>query len=156
LGALAWIGRMSAGNETTTSLLCSACGALSSEFNVRCSTCGAPLSPPVMGRAQASFLDRPVGARALGQYRLRRPLGRGGVASRWLAEEAYEGRKLRDVALKLFFAPEERDAAARWREDVVREAGALCRVEHPNVVRFHSLQREDALGVIGLAMEYVA
>src|SRR5262245_17462107 len=132
---------MDAGQETTGSIRCGACGALSSAFNVQCSTCRAPLAPPVT-RPGKAFLDRPEETRLLGPYRLIRPLGQGAFAPVWLAEEAYEGRKLRDVALKRFFAPDGRDAAARWREDIVREAGALCRVEHPNVVRFLSLQRD--------------
>ncbi|WP_437898733.1 serine/threonine-protein kinase [Sorangium sp. So ce124] len=99
------------------------------------------------------------GAR-LGPFRLVRQLGSGGFAPVWLAEEVYEGRKLRDVAIKLFFVPEQLagspDATAAWRDTILDEAQALCRVEHPNVVRFYSFQRDDALGVVGLVMEYVA
>ncbi|WP_438042486.1 serine/threonine-protein kinase [Sorangium sp. So ce128] len=99
------------------------------------------------------------GAR-LGPFRLVRQLGSGGFAPVWLAEEIYEGRKLRDVAIKLFFVPEQLagspDATAAWRDTILDEAQALCRVEHPNVVRFYSFQRDDALGVVGLVMEYVA
>ncbi|WP_437328354.1 serine/threonine-protein kinase [Sorangium sp. So ce381] len=99
------------------------------------------------------------GAR-LGPFRLVRQLGSGGFAPVWLAEEVYEGRKLRDVAIKLFFVPEQlagsSDATAAWRDTILDEAQALCRVEHPNVVRFYSFQRDDALGVVGLVMEYVA
>ncbi|CAN91745.1 Protein kinase [Sorangium cellulosum So ce56] len=96
----------------------------------------------------------------LGPFRLVRQLGSGGFAPVWLAEEIYEGRKLRDVAIKLFFVPEQLagspDATAAWRDTILDEAQALCRVEHPNVVRFYSFQRDDALGVVGLVMEYVA
>jgi tetratricopeptide (TPR) repeat protein len=78
----------------------------------------------------------------------------------WLAEEVYEGRKLRDVAVKLFFLPPEIAAgsagAAKWHDYVIGEARALCRVEHSNIVRFHTLVRDDAHGVVGLVMEYVA
>ncbi|WP_437591761.1 serine/threonine-protein kinase [Sorangium sp. So ce1000] len=99
------------------------------------------------------------GAR-LGPFRLVRQLGSGGFAPVWLAEEVYEGRKLRDVAIKLFFVPEQLagspDATSAWRDTILDEAQALCRVEHPNVVRFYSFQRDDALGVVGLVMEYVA
>ncbi|WP_437745057.1 AAA family ATPase [Sorangium sp. So ce1504] len=99
------------------------------------------------------------GAR-LGPFRLVRQLGSGGFAPVWQAEEIYEGRKLRDVAIKLFFVPEQLagspDATAAWRDTILDEAQALCRVEHPNVVRFYSFQRDDALGVVGLVMEYVA
>ncbi len=78
----------------------------------------------------------------------------------FLAEEVHEERKLRDAALKLFFLPDRLGAAsaeaAAWRDGVLGEARALCRIEHPNVVRFYSVQRDDARGVLALAMEHVA
>ena len=43
------------------------------------------------------------GERRLGPFRLLHKLGQGGFAPVWLAEEAYEGKRLRDVAVKLFF-----------------------------------------------------
>jgi serine/threonine protein kinase/tetratricopeptide (TPR) repeat protein len=145
--------------KTTGSLQCPACGAWSSEFDVVCSACRADLDVASSRPAPPAFLDLAPEARVLGPYRLVRPLGRGGFAPVWLAEEIYGGRKLRDVALKLFFLPEGTTAdpagASAWRQDVVAEAGALCRVEHPNVVRFHALARDDAHGVVGLAMEYL-
>jgi serine/threonine protein kinase len=98
--------------------------------------------------------------RCVGPFRLVRQLGHGGSAPVWLAEDVFEGRKLRDVAIKLFFVPERiassPDAALRWREGILEEARALCRVEHPSIVRFYALHRDDARGVIGLAMEHVA
>src|SRR5262249_19187215 len=35
------------------------------------------------------------------------------------------------------------------------EAARLCRVEHPNIVRFYSLPVDEERGIVGLAMEYV-
>jgi serine/threonine protein kinase len=93
-----------------------------------------------------------------GPFRLLRRLGQGGFAPVYLAEEAHEGRKLRDVALKLFcFEDGGRSAeSAAARERVIDEARALCRVEHPHVVRFHAVHRDDALGVLALVMEHVS
>jgi hypothetical protein len=111
-------------------------------------------------RARASIVRRmrPAPDR-IGPYRLRRPLGRGGFAPVWLAEEEYDGSALREVAVKLFFAPEgvlaASAAAAGWRDAILHEARALCRVEHPYVVRFYALHQDEALGVVGLGMEYV-
>ena len=109
-------------------------------------------------RALPQLLSLPEEERRLGPFRLIRQLGRGGFAPVWLAEEAYDGKKLRDVAIKLFFLPEGLSPASpealRWREEILDEARALCRVEHPNVVRFYSIQQDDAFGVVGLAMEY--
>ncbi|MGK3987325.1 AAA family ATPase [Sorangium sp. So ce136] len=104
-----------------------------------------PLSPPVSH---------------LGPFRLLRCLGEGGFAPVWLAEETYNGKRFREVALKLFVLPATLSGspvdARRWRENVLEEARALCRVEHPNIVRFYSLQRDDAHDLIGLVMEHVA
>src|SRR6185295_18552916 len=56
------------------------------------------------------------------------------------------------AAVKLFAL----DGPADARERVVAEARALCRVEHPSVVRFYALPMDEARGVMGLAMEHVA
>lgn len=94
-----------------------------------------------------------------GPYKIVRPLGKGGFAPVFLAEELHEGKKLRDVALKLFFLPEGIDPtserATSWREGVFAEARALCRVQHPSVVRFLSVIRDKSSDTFGLAMEYV-
>ncbi|HVK66435.1 MAG TPA: protein kinase [Polyangium sp.] len=95
----------------------------------------------------------------IGPYLLVQQLGKGGFAPVFLAEERYDGKLLRHVAIKLFAF----DAAAarghdvsRWRDEIVEEARALCRVEHPNVVRFYALLCDDASARIGLVMEHVA
>lgn len=94
-----------------------------------------------------------------GPYRIVRALGRGGFAPVYLAEEFHAGKKLRDVALKLFYLPEgidpTSDQATAWRESVFVEARALCRVQHPSVVRFLSVFREKSSDAMALAMEYV-
>jgi len=107
-----------------------------------------------------SFISVRSAPSILGPFRLLKPLGQGGFAPVWLAEETYGGRKLRDVALKLFILPAEIQASSveanKWRDDVINEARALCRVEHPNVVRFYSLHSDEPGEIVGLAMEYVA
>lgn len=106
-----------------------------------------------------STAPEPARFETTGPFRLVRRLGEGGFAPVYLAEEVHGGRKLRDVALKLFFLPEalapSSGEAAAFRERVLDEARALCRVEHPNVVRFFAVHRDDERGVMGLAMEYV-
>lgn len=93
----------------------------------------------------------------LGPYRLIERLGCGAFAPVWLAEEVHDGCTLREVAIKLFTMPGDIVPASmdaeRWRAAIVDEARALCRVEHPNVVRCYTLQRDDARGVAGLVME---
>jgi eukaryotic-like serine/threonine-protein kinase len=115
-----------------------------------------PVASP--SHALPPFLKRPEEERRLGPFLLIRQLGRGGFAPVWLAEESYDGRKLRDVAVKLFFLPDDiapgTREAQRWREEILDEARALCRVEHPSVVRFYAIHQDDVYGVVGLAMEY--
>lgn len=112
-----------------------------------------------LGDGGAPLLERPTEARVLGPYRLLRKLGQGSFAPVWLAEETFEGRHLREVAVKVFLLPTRlpsgSPAVAAWRDRIVAEARALCRVEHPNVARFYALHRDDAAGAVGLAMEYV-
>ncbi|MDI1484058.1 serine/threonine-protein kinase [Polyangium sp. y55x31] len=98
----------------------------------------------------ARLLALPEAARRIGPFVLVRQLGRGGFAPVWLAREVYGTETLRAVAVKLVALGG--DASRR----IVEEARALCRVEHRNVVRFHSLAVDEAAGVMGLGMEYVA
>ncbi|MFO0761175.1 MAG: protein kinase [Byssovorax sp.] len=115
-----------------------------------------------------SLLEQPPGDRKLGPFVLIEQLGRGGFAPVWLAREVYGATELRTAAVKLFAldlgpegepsdrgrTPSTGSSTARAR--IVDEARALCRVEHPNVVRFYALPIDEARGVMGLAMEYVA
>lgn len=103
----------------------------------------------------------------LGPFVFVRRLGKGAFAPVWLAEEVYNQTVLRRAAVKLFAVRPEAITDARKAEAtseqpstihraILAEAAALCRVEHPNVVRFYSLAGDDRTdGVIGLAMEYV-
>jgi WD40 repeat protein/serine/threonine protein kinase len=109
----------------------------------------------------------PDGQRTLGgAFKLVHQLGRGGFAPVWLAKEVYGASELRTVAVKLFAADDEgrgrsfgsgSSSGVTWkqREHIFEEARALCQVEHPNVVRFHSLHHDTEKNVIGLVMEYV-
>src|SRR6185369_6791970 len=88
----------------------------------------------------------------------------GGFAPVWLAREMYGETELRAAAVKLFAlqgSPEGGGGSSAGtlgpaRERITAEARALCRVEHPNVVRFYALSIDEAAGVMGLAMEHVA
>jgi serine/threonine protein kinase len=109
--------------------------------------------------ALQSFLDFPAAERKLGAYRLVHLLGRGGFAPVWLAHEEYDGTVVRTVALKLFSLtdsdkPDDDDSLRERRSLVVKEAESLCRVEHPNIVKFFSLAIHETLPVAGLAMEH--
>lgn len=104
----------------------------------------------------------------IGPFRLVTELGEGGFAPVFLAVEEYGGVELRTVALKLFALDEAAaaglaggsrgtnatSAVAQARARIIDEARALCRVEHPNVVRFFQMMEAPG-GVLGLAMEHV-
>lgn len=111
------------------------------------------MSSSALPEAVRKLLDLPDGERRIGTFRLERQLGRGGFAPVWLAEEMAGTTKLRLSAVKLFALDANVEVA---RQAIIDEAARLCRVEHPNVVRFYQLPFDDARGVIGLAMEYVA
>src|SRR5262245_38699089 len=90
------------------------------------------------------LLDLPPALRRLGPFLLVAPLGRGGFAPVWLAREVYGGTELRTAAVKLFSldTPDGQSSsrgAALYRARVIDEARALCRVEHPNIVRFYAM-----------------
>ncbi|UQA62626.1 serine/threonine-protein kinase [Polyangium aurulentum] len=100
------------------------------------------------------LLARPEDERRIGSYRLKRQLGQGGFAPVWLADEIAGSTTLRQAAVKLFSLDASTDE--RVRQEIIDEAERLCRVEHPNIVRFYALPLDEARGVVGLAMEYVA
>ncbi|HEY4157239.1 MAG TPA: serine/threonine-protein kinase [Polyangiaceae bacterium] len=103
----------------------------------------------------ARLTAAPEAERRLGPFVLVEQLGRGGFAPVWLAREMYGQTMLRGAAVKLFALPSGA-RAERERARIVDEARALCRVEHPNVVRFYALAMDGEQSVMGLAMEHVA
>ena len=90
--------------------------------------------------AITSLLARPSAERRIGPFVLIDELGAGGYAPVWLARETYGKAELRTAAVKLFSL----DASSPERSRILEEARALCRVEHPNVVRFYTLAVDEA------------
>jgi len=99
-----------------------------------------------------ALLDLPEAERTIGAFHLKQQLGRGGFAPVWLADERADRTTLRQAAIKLFAIDPRLGEQAR--QDIIAEAARLCRVEHPNIVRFYSLPVDEARGIVGLAMEY--
>jgi eukaryotic-like serine/threonine-protein kinase len=86
----------------------------------------------------------------IGSYRLLREIGRGGMASVWLADRA-DGTFERQVALKLPYANHVRgDLMSRF----MRERNILATLEHQNIARLYDAGVADD-GTPYLAMEYV-
>ncbi len=87
----------------------------------------------------------------VGRYVLLDRLGRGGMGVVW---SAYDPELERKVAVKLMRPDRSFEAAAEARARLLREAQALARVAHPNVIAIHDV------GSVGeqifIAMELVA
>jgi eukaryotic-like serine/threonine-protein kinase len=105
--------------------------------------------------AISTLVAEPERLRKLGQFVLVKQLGRGGAAPVWLAREEYAGRELREVAIKLFSLEASEHEPRGSVERVLEEARTLCRVEHPNIVRFHSVAIDASRRVAGFAMEHL-
>ncbi len=89
---------------------------------------------------------RPAAGRSIGRFQLLRQLGRGAQASVWLA---HDPRLQREVALKLLDRNAEADTVSRW----MREAHAVSRLNHPNIVPV--FEADDVQGQPCLVFEFV-
>jgi serine/threonine protein kinase len=103
-----------------------------------------PASAPTTGSgSSASLPSSPV----LGEYRLLKKLGAGGMGTVYLARQE---RLDRQVALKVL----SRDLAAKpaFVQRFLREARVMARLDHPNIL--HCYDVGEARGLHFLAMEY--
>jgi serine/threonine protein kinase/tetratricopeptide (TPR) repeat protein len=97
---------------------------------------GAPPAVPelelqlAMRSVMASMLGR-VRDLELGRYRIRERIGQGGCGLVLAAEDPQLGR---EVAIKVVLPARERDMSTTWQRALQREAQALARLRHPNVV----------------------
>ncbi|HEY3817463.1 MAG TPA: serine/threonine-protein kinase [Polyangiaceae bacterium] len=103
-----------------------------------------PFDASELARSSDPLIGRTLAAR----YRLVRPLGRGGMALVYLAKHVMIDRL---SAIKVL----RRDLAmsASHRERFLREARAVNRINHPNIVEITDLGESD--GLVFLVMEYV-
>lgn len=83
-----------------------------------------------------------------GKYRLLERLGAGGMGAVYLCEHVLMGRR---VALKVLPITQAEDPASMAR--FYREAKAVARLDHPNIVRAHDIDHEDKLHF--LVLEFV-
>ena len=102
------------------------------------------VSPPG-GPADVLHVDPRLTAALTGRYRIERELGRGGMATVYLARDL---RHQRDVALKVMH-PE----LALGRERFLREIGVAAGLTHPHIVALHD--SGDADGLLYYLMPYV-
>src|SRR5207253_4182503 len=80
-----------------------------------------------------------------GKYRLLERLGAGGMGAVYLCEHIKMGRR---VALKILPLQQAEDQASLAR--FYREARAVARLDHPNIVRAFDLDHDDKLHFIVL------
>ena len=102
------------------------------------------------------FLAASDEARRLGPYRCKDLLDNAGTAPVFRAVEEHAGLSLREVAVKVFDIGKTKvgGASEGWQTRVLDEARSLCRVQHPNVIRFHTLSTDPRRGLMGLVMEF--
>ncbi|MBI3567173.1 MAG: protein kinase [Gemmatimonadetes bacterium] len=117
---------------------CPACGRCYDRTATRCDDDGASLE-----------LTLPIERVVAGRYRLDRLLGEGGMGAVFRAHDERLGRA---VAVKVMTGALFGDPAARRR--FAREAQALARLEHPNVIRVYDVGELVGEGAF-LAMELV-
>src|SRR5690606_19859147 len=110
------------------------------------STSQAGEDPTVVVGARRDARELPSNS-ALGRYLVIKELGRGGMG---VVVHAYDPKLQREVALKML-RHEVMSDEARLR--LLREARAMAKLNHPNVVAVYDVSLEDE--VLALSMEYV-
>jgi eukaryotic-like serine/threonine-protein kinase len=110
-----------------------------------------PASDPVaMERARARIELAMFGQAAparLGRYEIRDPIAEGGMG---LVYAAYDPELDRKVALKVLHPGRHHDQRAHKR--LLKEARALARLDHPNVVKVHDVLTHDGQVVVVMAL----
>src|SRR5438477_4642678 len=99
-------------------------------------------------QAEKLLVGRWRGFLISGKYRLLERLGAGGMGAVYLCEHILMGRR---VALKVLPIVQAEDPAALAR--FYREAKAVARLDHPNIVRAYDIDREDKLHF--LVLEFI-
>ena len=107
-----------------------------------------PADPPIDPSAIGESFTLPSRDSLLGRYALLRKLGEGGMG---VVFSAYDEELDRKVAIKLLRA---RDQGERAASRMQREAQAMARLSHPNVVQVYDAKLVG--GQLFVAMEYVS
>ena len=111
---------------------------------------GTPTRKPVGDGNGKTAAPAPEDPRVLGEYRLLRLLGEGGMGKVWLG---YEEGERRQVAIKIL--PNTLAANQGTLDRFYREAKSGLLLNHPNIVRNITVGRDSATGYHYLVLEYV-
>jgi len=118
-------------------LSCTACQSALGEDALFCSYCGTAV--PVAPAAEGDPLRKALETKLLGQYRLVRLLGRGGMGSVYLARDLTLDR---EVAIKVVTTDADaREVFDRFR----REARTAAGLSHPNIVPLHAFGEVEGM-----------
>ncbi len=107
-----------------------------------------PLRSPSLDTSAAALKETLASGR-IGHFLLLRELGRGAMG---IVLAAYDQELDRKVAIKLLHANHRQDAS-QGRSMLLREAQAMARLSHPNVVAVHEVG--VVAGAVFVAMQYV-
>lgn len=116
-------------------------------------TVAAPFPPPAdefaatVGSLPAALPHRRENASSIGRFLLLRKLGEGGMGEVYLG---YDEKLDRKVAIKLLLASSEPEES---QKRTLREAQALARLSHPNVVAIYEVGQVD--GDVFVVMEHI-
>src|SRR5215468_3324533 len=110
---------------TASTASCASCGTPLMPNAAFCQKCGAPTGAAIP-EPEPSVIERLTAALA-GRYRIERELGKGGMATVFLAHDV---RHERDVAIKVLH-PEL--AASLGAERFEREIRVSAKLQHPNI-----------------------
>jgi serine/threonine protein kinase len=105
-----------------------------------------PLAVPGGESVRSSVTRALPEQRELGHYLLLEELGRGGMGVVYAARDRRLGRK---VAIKMLRS----EGDAKLQRRLIREAKAMAKLAHPNVVTVHEIGEHE--GVAFIVMEYV-
>ena len=122
-------------------MVCHRCGNARAESSaVRCEECDVWF---VSADAHTKYpRDQLLGEAIAGKYPLVDILGEGGFGTVYRARQLADGKSLRDVAVKVVKrsgAVGDEEATGRFR----REAQAIARLNHPNIVQLYDFGVED-------------
>ncbi len=112
---------------------------------------GAPTAPPVAATSAPGSGGPVRAAQRVGRYLILRQIGAGGMG---VVFAAYDEELDRKVAVKLL--RQAGDARSDLRARILREAQAMARLSHPNVVQVYEVgEVATAAGQVFIAMEFI-